>query len=141
VATKHLTLRVDQNSLRQLDDESRRQRVTRSELAKRFIDEGLRMEGHSGIVFRPGPAGRRPALADGPDVWVVARVFREMAGPFEQAVQHTAKLTELTPTQVGTAAKYYAEYRDEIDEWLRDLDDEAERAYAAWLREQDLLGR
>jgi hypothetical protein len=97
------------------------------------------MEAHP-HSFRPGPAGRRPALADGPDVWVVARVFREMAGPFEQAVQHTAELTELTPTQVGTAAKYYAEYRDEIDEWLRELDDEAERAYAAWLREQDLFG-
>jgi hypothetical protein len=50
---------------------------TRSQLALRLIDEGLRMDAHPGIVFRPGPAGRRPGLMAGPDVWEVARVLRE----------------------------------------------------------------
>jgi hypothetical protein len=141
MATKHLTLRVDQDSLRQLDDESRRQRVTRSELAKRFIDEGLRMEAHPGIVFRPGPAGRRPALADGPDIWVVARVFRELQGSFEEVLAETVELTELSPHQVRVAMRYYREFGEEIDEFMKEQDDYAEQAYATWLREQDMLRR
>jgi hypothetical protein len=39
-----------------------------SPLAERLIDEGLRMDDHPLIVFRSGPAGRRPALAGGPDI-------------------------------------------------------------------------
>lgn len=99
------------------------------------------MEAHPGIVFRSGTAGRRAALADGPDIWVVARVFRDMVGSFDEAVANTAELTELGPHQVRVAARYYSEYRNEIDEWLRELDEEAERAHAAWQREQDLLRR
>jgi hypothetical protein len=141
MTTRHLTLRVDQDSLRQLDDESRRQRLTRSELAKRFIDEGLRMEAHPGIVFRPGPAGRRPALADGPDVWVVARVFRELEGGFEEVLAETVDLTELSPHQVRAAMRYYAHFGDEIDGFIKEQDQYAEKAYAEWLREQDMLRR
>lgn len=31
---------------------------------------------HPGIVFRPGPTGRRAGLAGGPDVWEVVRAVR-----------------------------------------------------------------
>jgi hypothetical protein len=141
MTTRHLTLRVDADSFERLDAESKRTKLTRSELAKRLIEEGLRMEAHPGIVFRPGVTGRQPALADGPKVWVVARVFREMKGSFDEAVARTAELMELSPHQVRTAARYYAEFRKEVDEWLRALDEEAEQAHAAWQREQDLLRR
>ena len=91
------------------------------------------------MVFRPGPAGRRPALVDGPDVWSVARVIRGVKGSLEGVVERTAKLTGLTPEQVRVVVGYYADYRAEIDEWLRRLDEEAEREEAAWRRQQDLL--
>jgi hypothetical protein len=97
------------------------------------------MEAHTGIVFRPGPAGRRPALADGPDVWVVARVFRELKGSFEEVLAETVELTELAPHQVRAAMRYYAEFGDEIDAFLKEQDDYAERAHETWLREQDML--
>ena len=139
MTTRHLTLRVDADSFERLDAESKRTKQTRSELAKRLIEEGLRIDAHPGIVFRPGVMGRQPALADGPRVWVVARVFREMKGSFDEAVARTAELMELAPHQVRTAARYYAEYREEVDEWLRILDEEAEQAQAAWQREQNLL--
>jgi hypothetical protein len=42
-------------------------------LAQRYIDEGMRLDRHPGIVFRDGPAGRRPVVAGGPDVWEVVR--------------------------------------------------------------------
>ncbi len=139
MTTRHLTLRVDTDAFDRLDAESKRTKQTRSELAKRLLEEGLRMEAHPGIVFRSGTSGRRPALANGPQVWVVARVFRDMKGSFDDAVAKTAEITEMAPQQARIAARYYAEYRDEIDGWIAELDEYAEKAYATWLREQNLL--
>ncbi|HJQ42001.1 MAG TPA: hypothetical protein VJ831_02855, partial [Jatrophihabitantaceae bacterium] len=44
-----------------------------SSAANRFVDEGLRMEEHPGVVFRDGPTGRRAVLIGGPDVRDVIR--------------------------------------------------------------------
>jgi hypothetical protein len=114
--------------------------MNRSQLAKALLEEGLRMADHPGIVFRSGPAGRRPALAVGPDVWEVARVFRDVDETGEEAITRTAELSGLTPQEVRTVVRYYAAYRDEIDTWIRMVDEEAERLEDAWQREQALLG-
>ena len=98
-----------------------------------------RMAEHPGIIFRSGPAGRRPALATGPDVWEVARVLRGIDESGEEAIARTAELSGLTPHEVRTVVRYYASYREEIDEWLRILDEEAERLKEAWEREQAVL--
>lgn len=139
MTTKHLSIRVPAETLARLDGESLRSGTTRSELANTLLDEGLRMQAHPGIVFRSGVSGRRPALADGPDVWVVARVLRGVHGNPEAVVAQTAELTGLHPVQVRIAARYYAEFREEIDAWIRRLDDEADRSEAEWRRQQDLL--
>src|SRR5258708_10903006 len=47
-----------------------------SSAANRLVDEALRTSEHPGIVFRPGPTGRRAALAAGPDVWEVVRAVK-----------------------------------------------------------------
>src|SRR5437773_4755202 len=47
-----------------------------SSAANRLVDEALRMSEHPGIMFRPGPTGRRAALASGPDVWEVVRAVK-----------------------------------------------------------------
>lgn len=57
------------------------------------------MEAHPGIIFRAGPAGRRPDLAGGPDIWEVARAFRNVAGSGERALLETAELAALLPEQ------------------------------------------
>jgi hypothetical protein len=44
-----------------------------SSAANRLVDEALPVSEHPGIMFRPGPPGRRAALAGGPDVWEVLR--------------------------------------------------------------------
>jgi hypothetical protein len=41
---------------------------------------------------------------------------------------------------VDVAIRYYAEYTDEIDEWIRIDDEEAARAEEALNRRQELLG-
>jgi hypothetical protein len=141
MATRHLSFRIDSETFDELTALSRQSGETRSHLAKTLLEEGLRMRAHPGIIFRSGAVGRRPALVDGPDVWTVARVLRDVESRGEAALCETAELTGLRLDQVETVARYYAEYQDEIDEWLRRLDEYAEQARAAWEREQALLAR
>ncbi len=142
--SRHLSLRLETDLVDRLDAESRRSGQSRSQVAKTLLEEGLRMTVHPGIVFRDGPARRRPCLAGGPDVWEVARVLRsgraEGAGiEGEAALQLAAERTSLSLPQVRTALRYYAAYRDEIDAWLTRVDDEADRAEEGWERERRLL--
>ncbi|HEU0247808.1 MAG TPA: hypothetical protein VFR38_12050, partial [Gaiellaceae bacterium] len=95
---------------------SARDGVSASQLAERYIDEGLRSEELPGIEFRPGPTGRRAALMDGPDIWEIVRdvrAAREAGAADPQAT--VAAASELTDAQVRLAAAYYTAYPDEID--------------------------
>lgn len=139
MATRHLTLRIEAETFDRLDSRSRAAGQSRSQLAKTLLEEGLRMEAHPGITFRAGAAGRRPGLAGGPDIWEVARVLKGIEARGDEVVARTAELTGLAPEQVAGAVRYYAEYRDEIDDWLRRVDAAAAAAEAAWRRERDLL--
>ena len=58
-------------------------------LIQRYVAEGIEMDEHPGIHFRSGPAGRRPSLVGGPDVWEVVAVFRSF-----DDVQRTADWLE-----------------------------------------------
>ena len=98
------------------------------------------MEDHPGIVFRDGPAGRRAALAGGPDVWEVIQTLQNTGEKGERAIGATAEWGSLSPAQVRTAVRYYANHRDEVDERIRLNREEADLEYAAWQREQDALG-
>lgn len=99
------------------------------------------MQAHPGVVFRSGPAGRRAGLALGPDVWEVARVFRQLDAAGDELLQTTAALTGLAVQQVLFAMRYYAEFSEEIDAWIARVDEEADRAEQAWRREQALIRR
>lgn len=126
--------------LERLDARARRLRQPRSRLAERYIDEGMRIDDHPGIVFRDGPAGRRPAVAAGPDVWEIIGVLKGVSATGDAAVAETADYLGLTRGQVRTAVRYYADYADEIDDWIASNDEEASAAEAAWHREQAALG-
>ncbi|MDQ3587344.1 MAG: hypothetical protein M3433_08445 [Actinomycetota bacterium] len=135
----NLTIRLDAATLKRL--EARRQRAgeTKSRLAQRYIAEGMAMEDHPGIAFRGGPGGRRAGLAAGPDIWQVIGVLRGSGKKAGAAVRHTAQWLDLSQDQVREAIGYYAAHEQEIDDWIRRNDEEAEAAEAAWLREQELL--
>ena len=140
MTSRHLSVRLEAKTFERLDAESRRAGQTRSQLAKTLLDEGLRMAAHPGIVFRSGPAGRRAGLAGGPDVWEVIRVFQGATRPGAGRLQQTAELTGLSPGQVQIAVRYYADYPDEIDGWIRRIDEDADAAEVAWRRGRSLLG-
>jgi len=127
-ASHHLSLRVPLDVYRRLGKAAgQRSGESRSSYVVRLLDEGLRMEAHPGVVFRPGPAGRRPGLVAGPDIWEVARVLREQEDG-EAGLQSAARLTGLTLDQVRTADNYYRAFQDEIDGHLQRVDDEASAA-------------
>lgn len=136
MVSKHLSVRINDELLQDLEEECRKSGQSRSAVAKRFLEEGLRMERHPRIVFRPGPAGRRPALVDGPDVWEVARIFRNPEAPEEEKLSFLIEDMALRADQVQAAERYYDEFREEIDAWIDRMDEEADRAFAEWKREQ-----
>ena len=135
MASRHLSIRIDPASFERLERESHRMRMSRSEVARTLLEEGLRMEAHPGIVFRDGPTGRRAAVSGGPDVWEVIGGFPE--GDFrDEAVKYVAEFVSLPEWKIRAAVDYYREFREEIDERIRLNDEATAEGYAEWLRTQ-----
>jgi len=139
MATRHISSRLDADVFKRLERQGKRAGRTRAELINTYLDEGLRMEDHPGIVFRNGPAGRRPALANGPDVWEVVRVVKNTEASGDDAIREAAEWHGLRSDQVEAAVRYYADYPDEIDGWIARVDEEAEREQGAWERRRRAL--
>lgn len=116
-----------------------RRRMSSSALAEQLIDEGLRMEAHPMIVFRDGPAGRRPVIAGGPDVAEVVGAIASGDVPVDERSGRAADLLGLTARQVNAAMAYYAEFPDEIDAECRENEAVATREEALWRRRRQLL--
>lgn len=113
--------------------------ATPSGLAQRFVEEGLRMAEHPGVVFKDGPSGRRAALAFGPDVWEIVKVLREIDERGDAAVAATAELLALPDARVRLVMHYYAAYPAEIDAEIDEADRASAAAEDAWRTEQRLL--
>lgn len=136
---KPFSIRMSPQTLARLDIGARRRGEPKARTAARLIDEGLRMEDHPGILFRDGPAGRRAAIAGGPDVWEVIETLKDTGLKGEQAIAATAEWGVLTHAQVHAAVRYYADFRDEVDARIVHNSEEADRQRAAWVREQEAL--
>jgi hypothetical protein len=137
--SRQFSARLDADVVERLEHRGERMGMNKSRLAERYIDEGMRMEDHPGVVFRDGPSGRRAALAGGPDVWEIVAAVRASGLTGEEAVNSAAEWGNLMPMQVRSAIRYYSEYPDEIDERVRRNLEEADAAEAAWRREQNAL--
>jgi uncharacterized protein (DUF433 family) len=139
-STRQFTARIDTAVLDRLERRASRTGMNRSRLAERLIDEGIRMEDHPGIVFRDGVAGRRAALAGGPDVWQVIGALNDQGVRGDRAVKAVADLADLTIEQVRTAISYYADHSPEIDERIRLNQEMADESEERWRREQHISG-
>jgi hypothetical protein len=111
-----------------------------------FIDESLRVHEHPGIVFRPGPTGRRAALSGGPDVWEVIAALNAIRDESpdldgEPLVDELIEATGLSREQVAIVLRYYTAYPDEVDERIASNRDVAEREERLWVAQQNLLRR
>lgn len=133
------SMRLAAATLDRLDRQARSRGESKTRVGERLIDEGLRMAEHPGIVFRDGPAGRRAALAGGPDVWEVIASLQSAQEKGEAAIAALIELRVVTRAQIETAIRYYGAYPDEIDSRIRQNLETADREYAAWKRAQDAL--
>ncbi len=98
--------------------------MTRTALAERLLDEGLRRLRHPRIDFVDGPAGRRPfVVGTGLDVWEVIATVRANNGSADEA----AAYLRVAPAIVESAARYHAEFPEEIDHWIEMNEAMAER--------------
>ncbi|MGH9064004.1 MAG: hypothetical protein ACRDZQ_03180 [Acidimicrobiales bacterium] len=109
------------------------QATTVTGLIELFVREGLACADHPGIVFKPGPAGRRAALAGGPDVWEIVSALRHASGTETQKVRALAEEFGIHERQVVIALNYAAAHRGEVEARVRGNDqalEEAERVAA-----------
>ena len=132
-------VRIEAETLQALRERSAQTGEPLVRLAQRYIDEGMRADRHPGIVFRDGPAGRRPLVLGGPDVWEVVSAARSAPERGEALVGALAERVGVPSERIRIAIHYYAEYPDEIDRWIAMVDAEAERLEKAHERERRLL--
>lgn len=137
--SRQFSARLDASVLDRLERRGARAGLNKSRLAERYIDEGIRIEDHPGIMFRDGPSGRRAGLVGGPDVWEVIAVVRASGLDGEDALAAAAEWGSLTVAQVRTAVRYRAEYPQEIDERIARNVEEADAAEEQWRREHRAL--
>jgi hypothetical protein len=119
MATTTVSLDLDATTLDRLAERERatgESRSSRSQLAQRYIEEGLRMERYPGIFFQDGATGRRAKLIGGPDVWEVMSTVLQAEGDPDQVIETSAAWLGLPPESIHAAMAYYAEFRDEIDD-------------------------
>jgi hypothetical protein len=115
-----------------------------SSAANRLVDEALRISEHPGIVFRPGPTGRRAGLASGPDVWEVIRAIKsartaEPGLAEDDLLALVADNTGVPVRLLRIAVRYWASYPEEIDAEITAADAAENLAEDAWRRERHLL--
>ncbi|MGH7912233.1 MAG: hypothetical protein ACREOV_10965 [Candidatus Dormibacteraceae bacterium] len=133
-------IRIESGTLRALRERSSQSGEPIVRLAQRYINEGMRLDRHPGIVFRDGPAGRRVVVIGGPDVWEVIVAARSAPERGDELVRALADRIGVTGEKIRVAIRYYAEYPDEVDRVVAANEEEAEQLERALETERRLLG-
>lgn len=131
-----VAFRFKPETLEHLRRRAEHARSPQTALAERYIEEGLRMDEHPLVYFREGEAGRRPALLGTRlDVADVVETIRQNGN----SVGEAADYLELPVEKVEACLRYYADYKDEVDEWLARARAVAAREEELWRRQQAAL--
>jgi hypothetical protein len=132
---EHFSLRIEPATKEALALQARHRNATISSLAERYLDEAVRMAKHRGVFFADGPAGRRPRLLTGPDVWEVIETFLASG----RSIRETAEYLNVPDHLVEVAVDYYADHRDEIDDWIAANQLLADEMEASWRRRDAIV--
>ena len=133
-------VRIESETLRALRERSAQSGEPIVRLAQRYISEGMRLDGHPGIFFRDGAAGRRAVVIGGPDVWEVIAAARSAPERGEQLVGALAERTGSPVEKIRAAIRYYGEFPDEVDRFIAANEQEAAQLERVLENEQRLLG-
>lgn len=135
--TRQFSLRVATRVFEALERRARETGETRTGLAERLLDEGLRREKHPLIWFREEGVRRRPRLIGTRlDVWQVIETVRQNGNSPTEAAEYLS----VPLHHVEACLAYYADHQGEIDEWATAERAAADEAYAEWERAQQLIG-
>lgn len=134
---KSVSFRFDPITVKRLKEHAAEAGAGQTALAERYIEEGIRRDEHPLIYFRDGAAGRRPSLLGSRlDVADAITTIRQNEGSVEAA----ASYLEVPLEQVEAIARYYADYRDEVDALIERARLAAERERERSRRQQLALG-
>lgn len=120
------SFRLDDDLLERLETESRAASISTTSLVSSLLDEGLKTRQFPGVIYRPGPTGRRAALLGGPDVWEVIRDLRHWPGKGMERVERLADELGLSANRVSLAADFYGAFPEEIDARIEENERAAE---------------
>lgn len=131
-----VSFRFDSGTVAALRQRARREREAQTELAERYLKEGMRQDAHPLIHFRESARGRRPMLAGSRlDVADVVTTIRQN----DNSVEEAAAYLEMPIEQVQAAVAYYADYKEEVDGEIADRVATAQEERARWQRQQEAL--
>ena len=133
-------IRIEAQTLEALRERSTQTGEPIVRLAQRYIEEGMRLDRHPGIIFRTGPAGRRAVVVGGPDVWEVVVAAHQAPERGDELVTALAKRIGVSSDNIRIAIRYYAEYPEEVDRFIAMVEDEAERHARTLEHERRLTG-
>jgi hypothetical protein len=136
--TVSVTYRLDEDLKQRIGERAQHEGITETALVTRLLNEGLKVTAHPGIVYRDGPAGRRAALATGPDVWEVINGLRHAKGRGEARIRDAAAQMGLPERSIRLAVNFAAAHPDEIEERIA-LNEEAARRAQALAEEQERM--
>ena len=139
MARSTTSIRLDAELRQKLGVRAAAEGTTMTEWIERFVREGLASAAHPGIVFKPGPAGRRAALAGGPDVWEVVAALRHTTGSESERVGAVAEQLGVHERQALLALEYAAAHRAEIEQRVTANDEALAHAERLASERQHLL--
>lgn len=117
---------------------ARRTDAKKSTIVVGAMREWLRMQAHPGIIFVATINGeRRAALANGVPVWTIAQSWQQHERA-DRNPEVVADALGLSVPEIETALRYWADYRDEIDELVTRHEASQDEALASWERRREL---
>ena len=125
------SFRLADDLLERLEAERRSAGASLTSLVTSLLDEGLKTRRFPGVVYRPGPTGRRAGLVGGPDVWEVIRDLQHWPGRGMERIERLSEETGVPARLVKLAADFYCAFPAEMDARI-----EANDRAAGEIREQ-----
>ena len=126
-----VSYRLDPQLKERLAQRAHENNISETGLVTRLLDEGLKTSAHPGIVYRDGPAGRRAAVAGGPDVWEIVTALRHTGRRGEARVGAAAEQLDIAEQLVRTAVSFATAHPDEVEAMIDRNEVAATRAEAA----------
>ncbi len=133
------SFRLEDELLERLEAEGRAASMSTTSLVSSLLDEGLKTREFPGVVYRPGPTGRRAGLVGGPDVWEVIRDLRGWSGRGMERIEGIAEELDLSVSMVGLAADFYSAFPEEIDTRIEANEQAAEQIRSRIEQRENLL--